>query len=430
MNVEIVTIGDELLLGFTVDLNAAHIARELAAAGIRIVRRATVGDRADDIASAVQDALDRTGAVITTGGLGPTSDDLTKASIATIFHRAMRLDDAILDGLERRWESFGWPGKLPMSNRAQAMVPDGATILANRHGSAPGVWLEDGNGRWVAMLPGVPREMRGMLADELLPRLGPLAGDTPTVIASLTLRTTGLAESAIADRIDAIEFGTEKLSLAYLPGWEGVDLRLTSQDRSASEATRALAISGESLRTVLGGYVYGEDTTDLAEVVLQLLRQRHWHVAVAESCTGGLLGARITAIPGSSEVMLGGVIAYADEIKQTHLGVRAETLRSYGAVSEEVAREMAIGVRDRFDAEVGLSVTGIAGPGGGTATKPVGSVCVAVDVRGAVSAARVLTTGDRDEIRRRSAQLALNLLRRRLQESTLNSAQVQDTVLA
>ena len=429
MNVEIVTIGDELLLGFTVDLNAAHIARELAAAGIRIVRRATVGDSADDIASAVQDALDRTGAVITTGGLGPTNDDLTKASIATIFHRAMRLDNSILESLERRWESFGWPGKLPMSNRAQAMVPDGATILANRHGSAPGVWLEDGNGRWVAMLPGVPREMRGMLSDELLPRLVPLAGVAPTVISSLTLRTTGLAESAIADRIDAIEFGAEKLSLAYLPGWEGVDLRLTSQDRSASAASRALAVSAESLRSVLGGYVYGEDTTDLAEVVLQLLRQRHWHVAVAESCTGGLLGGRITAVPGSSEVMLGGVIAYADEIKQRHLGVRAETLRSHGAVSEEVAREMAIGVRDRFGADVGLSVTGIAGPGGGTATKPVGSVCIAVDVGGAVSVARVSTTGDRDEIRRRSAQLALNLLRRRLQESSLASPQIQVTGL-
>lgn len=430
MNVEIVTIGDELLLGFTVDLNAAHIARELAAAGIRIVRRATVGDSAADIASAVQDALDRTGAVITTGGLGPTNDDLTKASIATIFHRAMRLDNSILESLERRWESFGWPGKLPMSNRAQAMVPDGATILANRHGSAPGVWLEDGNGRWVAMLPGVPREMRGMLSDELLPRLVPLAGVVPTVISSLTLRTTGLAESAIADRIDAIEFGAEKLSLAYLPGWEGVDLRLTSQDRSASEASRALAVSAESLRSVLGGYVYGEDTTDLAEVVLQLLRQRHWHVAVAESCTGGLLGGRITAVPGSSEVMLGGVIAYADEIKQRHLGVRAETLRSHGAVSEEVAREMAIGVRDRFGADVGLSVTGIAGPGGGTATKPVGSVCIAVDVGGAVSVSCVSTTGDRDEIRRRSAQLALNLLRRRLQESSLVSPQVQVTGLA
>ena len=430
MNVEIVTIGDELLLGFTVDLNAAHIARELAAAGIRIVRRATVGDSAADIASAVQDALDRTGAVITTGGLGPTNDDLTKASIATIFHRAMRLDNSILESLERRWESFGWPGKLPMSNRAQAMVPDGATILANRHGSAPGVWLEDGNGRWVAMLPGVPREMRGMLSDELLPRLVPLAGVVPTVISSRTLRTTGLAESAIADRIDAIEFGAEKLSLAYLPGWEGVDLRLTSQDRSASEASRALAVSAESLRSVLGGYVYGEDTTDLAEVVLQLLRQRHWHVAVAESCTGGLLGGRITAVPGSSEVMLGGVIAYADEIKQRHLGVRAETLRSHGAVSEEVAREMAIGVRDRFGADVGLSVTGIAGPGGGTATKPVGSVCIAVDVGGAVSVSCVSTTGDRDEIRRRSAQLALNLLRRRLQESSLVSPQVQVTGLA
>jgi nicotinamide-nucleotide amidase len=201
MNVEVVTIGDELLLGFTVDTNGAHLAREFAAVGISIVRRTSVGDEAGAIAAAVSEALERTGSVVTTGGLGPTSDDLTKPSIAAIFGRTMRRDGAIVEGLRRLWSSRGWPGPLPESNLQQAMIPDGATILANRHGSAPGIWLEDKRGRWVAMLPGVPREMRGMLADELLPRLRARQTGMPPVIASRTLRVTGMGESAVADKL-------------------------------------------------------------------------------------------------------------------------------------------------------------------------------------------------------------------------------------
>ncbi|HEU4747168.1 MAG TPA: competence/damage-inducible protein A, partial [Gemmatimonadaceae bacterium] len=197
---EVITIGDELLLGFTVDTNAAHISRTLAAHGIEVRRRTTVGDDADHIASAVRAALDRTGAVITTGGLGPTSDDLTKFAIAKLFNREMRLDEGIASELETRWRSRFPLGGYPASNRAQAEIPAGARILTNRHGSAPGIWLEDERGRWVAMLPGVPREMRGMLHDELLPAIeSRFTGDRDTAIVSATLRTTGIAESAIAD---------------------------------------------------------------------------------------------------------------------------------------------------------------------------------------------------------------------------------------
>ena len=227
MNLEIVTIGDELLLGFTIDTNAAHLAREFAALGVRIVRRATCGDDADSIASAVQDALERTGAVITTGGLGPTADDMTKPAIASIFGRGMVLDPDILAALEERWRKrFGH--ELPASNRQQAMVPEGCTILPNRHGSAPGIWLEDAQHRWVAMLPGVPREMRGMLADTIIPHLRdrlPLDGP---VIRARTLRTANIAESALADKLGELARGVNGLSLAYLPGHDGVDLRLTS----------------------------------------------------------------------------------------------------------------------------------------------------------------------------------------------------------
>src|SRR6478672_2772493 len=210
MKVEVVTIGDELLLGFTIDTNAAHLARELAAIGVEIVHRTTVGDSADDIAQAVKSGLDRTGAVITTGGLGPTSDDMTKPSIAALFDRKMIRDEAILEALKARWARYRRLGPFPESNVAQAMIPEGATIIPNQHGSAPGIWLEDAAGRWVAMLPGVPREMKGMLADELLPmivkRMEKL-GVSPTVIRSRSLRTTGVAESALADQLGDLASG-------------------------------------------------------------------------------------------------------------------------------------------------------------------------------------------------------------------------------
>jgi nicotinamide-nucleotide amidase len=416
MNVEIVTIGDELLLGFTVDTNGAHLARELAQRGIAVVRRATCGDSAESIAEAVKDALDRTGAVITTGGLGPTSDDLTKESIAAIFGRAMYLDDSIVEGLNALWKSRGWPGELPKANLQQATIPVGSLILTNRHGSAPGIWIEDERGRWVAMLPGVPREMRGMLADELLPILEKRAvgtnDATRKTIVSRTLRTTGMGESAIADTLGTLGKNPEGVSLAYLPGWEGTDLRLTSRDRTAADAAVAIEMAAVALGGVLGPIIYGEGKDDLAATVLALLRSRKMTVAVAESCTGGLLGARITEIPGASDVMLGGIIAYANEVKEAQLGVLKATMVEHGAVSEQTVREMATGVRTRFGASIGIAISGVAGPGGGSAEKPVGTVCFGLDVNGEVSSVRSALVGDRTEIRQRAAQAALNAIRR------------------
>ena len=416
MNVEIVTIGDELLLGFTIDTNGAHLARELTQRGIAVVRRASCGDSAESIAEAVKDALDRTGAVITTGGLGPTSDDLTKESIAAIFGRGMYLDTSIVEGLKQLWKSRGWPGELPKANLQQATIPDGATILTNRHGSAPGIWLEDERGRWVAMLPGVPREMRGMLADELLPIIEKRAAGTNDVtrktIVSRTLRTTGMGESMIADKLGAHAKNPEGVSLAYLPGWEGTDLRLTSRDRTAAEAAVAIERAADALRAVLGPIIYGEGKDDLAAAVLALLRAHKMTVAVAESCTGGLLGARITEIPGSSDVMLGGIIAYANDVKEQQLGVLKATMVEHGAVSEQTVREMATGVRSRFGASIGIAISGVAGPGGGSPEKPVGTVCFGLDVNGEVTSVRSSMVGDRTEIRQRAAQAALNAIRR------------------
>jgi len=418
MKLEVVTIGDELLLGYTLDTNGAHLARELASTGVEIVRRTTVGDGAEDIALAVRQALDRTGAVITTGGLGPTSDDLTKPSIAAIFGREMRLDEKILAALKARWQKR-FPGEFPQSNAQQAMIPVGARILENNHGSAPGIWLEDDQGRWVAMLPGVPREMRGMLADTLLPLIVArvaAAGGEQQVVRSLTLRTTGIGESALADTLGDAARLPGGLPLAYLPGWEGTDLRLTARAMPAEEADAALDRAASILRAKIGKWVYGEDATDLAETVLELCRSLRLTIGVAESCTGGMLGARLTAVAGSSDVVLGGVIAYANAVKVAQLGVRQSTLDTFGAVSEEVVREMAAGVRERLGSSIGIAITGVAGPGGGSAEKPVGTIWLAVDLEGHVTAKRIQTIGDRDENRRRAAQGALALARRALGE--------------
>lgn len=412
MKIELVTIGDELLLGFTVDTNAAFAARHLAEIGVEIVRRTTVGDEAESIAAAVREALERTGAVVTTGGLGPTSDDLTKPSIAAIFGRGMRFDDEHWAWMEARWRTR-FKREIPAANRQQAMVPEGARKLRNNHGSAPGIWLEDDRGRWVAMLPGVPREMRGMLADTLIPLLRE-RGAGGRVVRSLTLRTTGLPESLIAQRVEAIPGGVPDVSLAYLPNVDGVDLRLTVRDASAEEADRRLAAGAGRLRAEFGDDVYGEGEADLAAVVLDLCRARGLSLAVAESCTGGMVGERITRIPGSSDVFLGGVICYANETKTALLGVPAALLRAHGAVSEEVARAMATGTRERTGAEIGLSVTGIAGPDGGTPDKPVGTVWIAVDFAGELRAALIHSWGDRQEVRQRAAQAVLALARKML----------------
>lgn len=420
MRIELITIGDELLLGFTIDTNGAHLARELGTVGVEIVRRTTVGDRAADIAAAVGEAIIRTGAVITTGGLGPTSDDLTKPSIAAVFGRPMEFNASVYAGLEARWAARPQWGKMPEANRQQAYIPQGAAILDNRHGSAPGIWLEDDQSRWVAMLPGVPREMRGMLADHIIPRVARLvaAGESgaEVVVRSLTLRTVGIGESALAELLGDLSGGTGGFPLAYLPGADGVDLRLTARGLPPGEADARLSSAAARLRERISRYVYGEGSDDLAAIVLAACRNRKLTIAGGESCTGGVLGARLTAIPGSSDVFMGGVIAYDNRVKESLLGVPDADIRAEGAVSETVARALALGARSRVGADIGVGITGVAGPGGGTAEKPVGTVWLAVAGPGQppavpVQTRRAMLVGDREEIRERAAQIGLDMVR-------------------
>ena len=415
MNLEVLTIGTELLLGLTVDTNAAELGRALAAAGAEITRRTTVADRPEAIRAGVAEALDRTGFVITTGGLGPTRDDMTKTVVADLFDKQLVLDERLLAGLEARFKKLGRP--MPALNRTQAEVPDGATVLPSPRGTAPGLWVEDARGRVVVLLPGVPREMRGLLVEEVLPRLVARQGTERRVVLSRTLRTTGIAESALAERVGPIEPEIAPLTLAYLPSVDGVDLRVTAWGLAPRDAEARLAAVVERLRAAVGEHGYGEDGADLAAVVLDALRQGRHRLGVAESCTGGMVAERVTNIPGASATFIGGVVAYADVVKTAALKVPIETLEAHGAVSEETVRAMAEGAQRLFSADCTIAVTGIAGPGGGTPEKPVGTVWFAARVHTAARAVRRVFPGDRDEIRRRAAQAALDLLRRQLAEA-------------
>jgi len=409
MHIELVTIGNELLLGFTVDTNGAELARALSALGVEIVRRTAVPDRSNDIAAAVADALRRTGAVLTTGGLGPTSDDVTKTAIAGLYGLPLDFDDTVWSDIVTR---FARAQRLPSAtNRGQAEVPRGATVLQNKWGTAPGLWLESPIGLTI-MLPGVPAEMRKLLEREVVPRLAARASDT--VVRSVLVRTTAIPESALAEGMGEIEREIAPLTLAYLPGVEGVDLRVTAWGMASAEADQRLRSAVDLLRQRAGEHVYGEGDTDLAAVVLERARRAGLTLGTAESCTGGLVGGRITDVPGSSDVFAGAVVCYSDRLKTTLLDVSPALIAEHGAVSEPVARAMADGARARLGVDVAVSVTGIAGPAGGSEEKPVGTVWFAVASPGGTEARRIMFLGSRKEIRERAAQTALFLINRAL----------------
>jgi nicotinamide-nucleotide amidase len=315
--VEILTIGNELLLGFTVDSNSAFLSRELAAIGVEVVRHTSVADAPEVIAAEVNAALDRSGAVITSGGLGPTSDDMSVAAVATALGLELEENVAVLRWIERLLASRGY--KLPISaaNRKQALLPLGARPLMNKRGTAPGIWIDIPGRGWVAMLPGVPGELRGLYNDEIAPTLiSRRKGEL--VVLSNTVRTTGVAEATLAEVVQ--NSGQQFPELAYLPGIQGVDLRLSVHGLSGADAGLVLSKRAADLRAILGDSVYGENDDDLAAIVLALARDSSMKIAVAESCTGGLLGARLTAVPGASSVFANKRYEYS---KSCHQRVRS-----------------------------------------------------------------------------------------------------------
>ncbi|NIN70924.1 MAG: competence/damage-inducible protein A [Gemmatimonadetes bacterium] len=410
--VEIVAIGDELLSGATLDSNAATIARRLESLGLRVVQKTTVPDAEAQIEEAVRSALARSGAVITTGGLGPTRDDVTRTAVAGVFGRGLEFREDLWRALEARWKRLG---RIPETNRVQAEVPAGAEVFPNRRGTAPGLAVEDDSLGLCVMLPGPPHEMEAILSEQVIPYLEGRAGVGDRRSLRRTLRTVGIAESAIAERL-ANRLDDLPLDVAHLPEIDGNDIRLSAWAADESDAAAALDEAVSRLRELLGAHVYGEGEADLAQVVGELLRRRGLKVAVAESCTAGLIGKRLTESPGSSDYFWGGMIVYDDRAKVELLGVSEQTLQRHGAVSEQVASEMAVGVYRRSGAETAIAVTGIAGPAGGSEDKPVGTVWLAVKVKDVAVTERRFYPGARDMVRARAAQGGLDLLRRTLLE--------------
>jgi len=410
LRVEIVTVGTELLLGDVEDGNGGWLSRRLASLGAVVTRRTTVGDDDAAIRAAVGDALARAAVVVCTGGLGPTEDDRTREAVAAIYGWPLRRDAAVLETVRERLAAHGV--EMTAGNAKQAEVPEGADVLQNAGGTAPGLILEGEPGTTI-LLPGVPREMKAMFDARVAPYLV-ARGAAGAPVRSRTLRTCGIAESTLADKLAGLEAEIAPLGLAYLPGAEGVDLRLTSWALRERAAAVRLATAERRIRERVGRWVYGRDDADLAAAVGERLRAAGWMLAVAESCTGGLLGKRLTDAAGASGYFTAGFTSYADAAKTRLLGVPTDLIRRHGAVSGPVAARMAQGARRRARTEAALSITGIAGPSGGSADKPVGTTWIALAVPGRTAVRRYLLPGDRAEIRARAAQAALHFLWARL----------------
>jgi nicotinamide-nucleotide amidase len=416
-SLEIVTIGTELMLGHTTDTNGGWIGARLAAEGIAVGRRTAVADDPAAMTSAIRDALHRSGIVICTGGLGPTSDDFTKPIVAALYGRELILDEPWLDVVRERFSARGTT--MPAINRNQAEVPAGARILHNARGSAPGIIIEDATLGTTILLPGVPYEMRGLMEDGVIPYLRERLQPGHPVMERW-IRTNGIAESAIAERVADVVPALAPLAVSFLPGPYGEDIRITCWgDFDRDEADRRLADAQARISACLEPFVYALEKDDLAAIAGKSLRERGLALALAESCTGGLLAQRLTNIPGASDFFLGGVVTYANAAKVKQLGVREETLQSFGSVSEACAMEMADGALRAFNADVALAITGVAGPGGGTDEKPVGTVWIAISMHGEVTARRLRFGGDRAEIRTRATQAALALLMESLESAGL-----------
>lgn len=374
MRVELLTIGDELLIGQVLNSNAAWIGEQMNLLGADLLRTVVVGDNLEDIRRELTYSFQSADLVVITGGLGPTHDDVTREALARFFGVDLHLDRSVFEQIRRRFEKKG--RQMPESNRTQAMVPDTFQVLPNPVGTAPGLWWEgeqNGGYKLLTVLPGVPHEMKYLLQHEVLPRLRAHKG--LKVILHRTILTTGIGESQLQERIgDLSDFLSPDLRLAYLPTSSGVRLRLTAHGHGLETVKQSLDTLEKHLRNRIGSYIFGTNEDTLEGVVGALLRERGLSLAVAESCTGGHVLDRLTNVSGASTYILGGIIAYSNQVKIELLGVDPVILERDGAVSEVVAQQMAQGVRTRLGADIGVSITGIAGPTGGTPEKPVGTI--------------------------------------------------------
>lgn len=411
MQATIITIGDEILIGQIVDTNSVSIARRLNAAGIVVHEKCSIGDDREEIMAAIRRAEASSQVIILTGGLGPTKDDITKKTLAELFHCGMRFDEGVARHVEQMLAERGIA--FNALNRSQAEVPTACTVLHNAHGTAPGMWFEDA-GRVIVSLPGVPFEMEHLMEDEVMPRLK--EHFALHQIVHRTLITAGLAESLLAERIEKWEEALPSyLKLAYLPAPGIVRLRLSAYEVEGEQVREEIERRFAELRELIPDYVVGFETATVEEQVHELLIERGATLALAESCTGGKIASKFTAMAGASAYLLAGVVAYANEAKTNILGVDAELIRRHGAVSEEVARAMAEGARRVAGADYALATTGIAGPTGGTAEKPVGTVWFALATPTETIALKHACGTDRGQVIDRATAYAIRLLRDKLQ---------------
>ncbi|MGE0883898.1 MAG: competence/damage-inducible protein A [Blastocatellales bacterium] len=409
LNAEIIAIGSEMLTPFRLDTNSLWLTERLNSMGIDVKLKTIVGDDESRLEEAIRDAINRSDIIISTGGLGPTEDDITRKIFARVLKRRLILDDVILEKLKARFAKRGMT--MPEINARQALVMERAEVLQNPNGTAPGMLITEGKCT-IAMLPGPPREMKPMFDASVAPVLKQRAGDV--LILRRKLSIFGLTESRTDELAAPVYTRFQNPSTTILFKDGQIELHLTAQSKSETEANRLLGELAGQLDEVLGEYIFSRRDETLEQVVGDLLRWRGYSLATAESCTGGLLAGRITEVAGSSEYFLEGVVTYSNEAKMRMLGVPKEMLEEHGAVSEPVACAMASGVRKLTDSTFGIGVTGIAGPGGGTEEKPVGLVYIALADDETVEARRFIFPGDRQFIRTLSVNAALDMLRRRI----------------
>ena len=418
MTAEIISIGTELLLGQIVDTDAAHLSQELASLGITIYHRVNVGDNLARCVAYIRLALSRADAVFCIGGLGPTMDDLTREAIAEAMGAPLMRDESLVTHLNHWFASHNYP--INDAILRQADVPEGGVILPNDNGTAPGLWLEksmerstEKNNKLVVALPGPPNEFIPMVERELLPRLRHKLQTTEQVIQSRTLRIVDMGESSIEEKLKSLMQATSPTVAPYAKLAE-VHLRITAKARTSEEADALIAPVADEIHQILGENIYAEGGASLEEVVVGLLSQQKKTVATAESCTGGTLAGRITNVSGSSAVFETGLVTYSNEAKVHLLHIPQALVAARGAVSPEVAQAMAERVRELSEADFGIGVTGIAGPNGGTPDKPVGLVYIALATASGTEVRKNLYSGNRSDIRFRSTQTALDMLRRAL----------------
>jgi len=406
MKAEIIAVGSELLTPDRLDTNSLFLTEELNKLGIEVLRKTVVGDHTELLREAFRDALNRVPLILASGGLGPTEDDLTRETLAELLGRKLRRNEEIVRHIQARFRSFG--REMPENNVRQAMVPEGAEILANPRGTAPGLWIEVA-GRSIALLPGPPRELKPLFQEEVLPRL--VRRVSGVRMFHREIRVTGLGESLVDSRIAPIYKRYSEVSTVVLasPGETQVHLRIWADD--AQQAQKTLDDITQAFELALNDRIFSQDGTPMEEVVARLLMRNQATIAVAESCTGGLLAERLTSIAGSSAYFLGGVVCYSNELKTAWADVPPELIQAKGAVSSEVAVALAQGIRRRVGSTLGVGITGIAGPGGGIEEKPVGTVYLALASAEGVKEKNPRFPGDREMIRFQASQFALDLVR-------------------